>query len=174
MKHALTLPCIPFAPAAARRIGRGLLSGLLAASLLTGCGGGTEPLVVEPLAPLTFSAARQMWTLLALPAYRFTLATVCFCIPESAIEITVRDGKVSSAVYVDTRASVSPERLLALPTLTVLFDIGDDAYSRNAAQVKFTPNTRYGFLESIYIDYDLQMADEERGYQVSGFAVLVP
>jgi hypothetical protein len=150
-----------------------LVASLLVTSFLTACGGGDEPLVVAPpSAPLTFSAARQVWTLLALPAYRFTLATVCFCVPESAIEVTVRDGKVSSAVHVDTRAPVSPERLLTLPTLTVLFDIGDDAYARNAAQVRFTPNSRYGFLESIYIDYDVQMADEERGYQVSGFTVI--
>ncbi|WP_293995312.1 DUF6174 domain-containing protein [Sphaerotilus sp.] len=151
-----------------------LVASLLAANLLSGCGGGEAPLVVEPLAPHTFSVARQAWTSLALPAYRFTLATACFCITESEIEVTVRDGKVSSAVYVDTRTSVSPERLLALPTLTVLFDIGNDAYARHAAEVRFAPNARYGFLESIYIDYDVQMADEERGYQVSGFTVLTP
>lgn len=169
---------LPCAPAQHRidRIGRGLLTGLLVASLLAGCGGGSgdDPLPVVPNAPPTFLAARQLWTLMALPAYRFTLATVCFCIPESAIEVTVRDGQVSSAVYVDTRAPVSPARLLALPTLTVLFDLGADAYNRNAARVTFTPNTRYGFLESIDIDYSVQIADEEIGYRVSGFTVLVP
>jgi hypothetical protein len=151
------------------------LAALLAVPLLTGCGGGSDdPPLPDPVVPLSFSAARQVWTLLALPAYRFTLATVCFCVPESDIEVTVRDGQVTSAVHTDTRAPVSPARLLTLPTLTVLFDIGADAYARNAAQVTFTPNTRYGFLESIFIDYDVQMADEERGYRVSGFTVLTP
>lgn len=56
----------------------------------------------------------------------------------------------------------------------MLFDLGADAYNRNAARVTFTPNTRYGFLESIDIDYSVQIADEEIGYRVSGFTVLVP
>jgi hypothetical protein len=167
---------LPFFSAIDRRIDRGLWTGLLAASLLTGCGGGggDDLLPVVPGAPPTFLAARQLWTLLALPAYRFTLTTLCNCLPESNIEVTVRDGQVYSAVYIDTRTPVSPERLLSLPTLTVLFDLGGNAYARNAAQVRFTSNTRYGFLESIFIDYDVQIADEEIGYQVSGFTVLVP
>jgi hypothetical protein len=173
MQRSTPLPCFA---AVARRINRGLLAGLLASGFLIGCGGGGDeaPLPGLPGAPPSFLAARQLWTLLALPAYRFTLTTLCFCIPESSIEVTVRDGQVSSAVHVDTRVALSPERLRLLPTLTVLFDLGGNAYARNAAQVQFTSNTRYGFLESIFIDYDIQIADEEIGYQVSGFTVLVP
>lgn len=149
-----------------------LLAGL---ALLTACGGGgdTQEPPVTPQPPATWSAARQRWIAAEPVGYRYTLARICFCPPESPVTVTVRRGAITEAVESDTGTPLAAERRAALPTITGLYDLGDDAWRRGAASVQFEADATHGHLVSLWIDQDAQMVDEELGYRVSDYAVEV-
>lgn len=149
---------------------RSYLSALAMLALLSGCGGGGVT-SQEPTPPVSYAAAKQTWQNAGIQNYRFTLQTICFCIPEEAIRVVVTNGQVSSATFVPSGAPLGAGRLNTIKSLSGLFDTADQAYARGAAQVRFTGNGQYGYIENLYIDYDAMIADEEIGYTVTDFAV---
>ena len=134
---------------------------------LAACGDGTatDPGTSNP----DLAAARQRWADAGMVSYQYTLRTLCFCFPESPITITVKGGAVESAIYADTGAPTTPQRLATVPTMDRLFGVIEEAYSRNAAKVSVRYHPTLGYPEEIAIDYYAQGADDEIGYFVSGF-----
>ena len=60
--------------------------------------------------------------------------------------------------------------MAALPTLSGMFAVADAAYAENAETVNFTANVDHGYLEFLFIDYRVNMADEEISFNATGFA----
>ncbi len=143
-----------------RRIVLALLAGAV-----SGCGGEED----EP--PIEYIAAKQRWSAAAHMNYHFTLTRSCFCLAEGPIEVQVRQGAIASARFSDSGTSVSPLRLAALMTLSGLFDLADSAYAQKVAAVRFSAHPTHGYLESLFIDYHADTADDEIGYAVMNFAV---
>jgi len=73
----------------------------LLATAASGCGGNDE----RP--PAEYVAAKQRWSAAAHTDYHFTLTRVCFCLPESPIEVQVRHGAIASGRYADSGASLA-------------------------------------------------------------------
>ena len=139
---------------------------LIALSLLVlGCGDDDEP--QRP--PDAYYAARNTWSAHALGNYQFTLRQVCFCPHESPIVVTVADGKLAGATYVDTGEAVAAARQAQLPTIDGLFDLLANAYAGGADDVRVTYDGALGYPVSLRIDYDRAASDEEVGYNVSDF-----
>ncbi len=80
--------------------------------------------------------------------------------PEGPIQVIVRAGAVTGARFLDTGAALDAQRLATLPSISGLFALVDAAYAQSAATVEFTANAGYGYLESLFIDYSLQVADK--------------
>ena len=139
--------------------------------LLTACGGGEEDAPAAETVPVAYRMARAQWLQSEVTSYRFTLRQSCFCPPEEPVVVTVRGGVVAAARFTPSGTPVGAERLATLPTLSGLFALADAAYAARAAQIDFRANATHGYLETLYIDPDYQMADEERGYTVSAFEV---
>lgn len=141
---------------------------LLAVVSLLGCGSEETK---SP--PSQYFEAKERWSALAIPDYRFTLKTTCFCLAESDIVVIVAAGVLDSAFYVDTGTAPSEERMSRLFTLDGLFEIIADAYARKAAVVHVTYNSIAGFPEDVYIDYVSNLADEEIRYTIRDFQPLL-
>lgn len=146
---------------------------LIVALALIGCGGGDG--LIGTIPPSEYVEAKQRWSRAGVESYQFTIRTLCFCVPEGPISVVVRNGAVQGAIYVNTGAPVGGERLshvpTHVPTLSGLFDIADAAYSRRAAEVRFTSNAEYGYFENLYIDYDRGRADDEIGYMITNLVI---
>ncbi len=140
------------------------ISYVLFAFVLIGCGS-HDSTTQNP----DFSAAKQRWSDANVQDYQFTLRTICYCLPESDIVVSVKGGVIDTAFYKDTESPVSAERLQAVPTVNGLFDKIEDAYANNAALVQVTYNGTYGYPEDVFIDYSSNLADEEFRYQVTDF-----
>jgi len=148
--------------------------------LLAGCGGGsgnpenrlarTETETAVP-PPAEFSQARAKWTAGAISSYRFQLSQSCNCQYEGgAINVIVANGVVTRAYFEDTGVDLSAERTARLPTLDKLFELAEEAFSKDLT-VRFTANGEYGYLEHLFIDRIAGASDDELDYTVSGFSL---
>jgi hypothetical protein len=116
----------------------------------------------------------KLWQSQNLTSYDFTLERQCFC-PEDwrgPVNITVRNGKVTSVVYVSNGQTATTEKFSDVDTIEELFNIIRDAYDgkgafdQKAETVNVTYHPEMGYPLTIYIDVSQMMADEEQGYKV--------
>lgn len=121
-------------------------------------------------------ANRQKWDSLGISDYSFTLQRSCFCTPDSTrpINIQVRGGSVTSARYADTGELIPDDRQTNKQSIYNMnadgvFNLVQQGIKSGAAQVDAKYDPKYGLPTSIYIDQNLQMADEEVGYTISNF-----
>ncbi len=107
-----------------------------------------------------------LWKNAHLSNYTYTYKRLCFCPPEEDIAVTVQYGDVTAAYYPGNNP-VLPERLDGLFTVEELFQVIQKAITDEVARLDVTYNSKLGYPESIFIDVDEQMADEERTHLVS-------
>jgi len=116
----------------------------------------------------------KLWQSQNLTSYDFTLERQCFC-PEDwrgPVNITVRNGKVTSLVYVSNGQTATADKFGDVDTIDELFDVIRDAYEgkntfdQKAETVNVTYHPEMGYPLTIYIDVSQMMADEEQGYTV--------
>jgi hypothetical protein len=131
---------------------------VLAASCLVACGSPGRS---------RQESSRALWSEEGPTSHQFTLRWICFCVPDFTrpTRITVRDGAIASATDEETGMAVDPSTRRLL-TIDGLFDVIDDAYQRNAAQVDVTYDPNDGHPVSANIDYDKNAVDEELGFRV--------
>ena len=105
-----------------------------------------------------------------LQDYTYTISRNCFCPEEfrGPFVVTVRDGKFSSATYEGTTQPVDH----SIPTIAELFDLINDACTTPTAGLSVVYNDEMGYPESLYIDQNECIADEETSYMVSGLEKL--
>jgi hypothetical protein len=110
---------------------------------------------------------RALWKNANLSTYTYTYKRMCFCPPEKDIAVTVQYGDVAAASYSPDDTPVLPERLDDLFTVEELFQVIEKAITDEVARLDVTYNSELGYPESIFIDVDEQMADEEITHFVS-------
>jgi uncharacterized protein DUF6174 len=104
--------------------------------------------------------------------YTYTLVLSCFCAGGGTpVHVTVRDGEVVDAVYAGdgrgAEAGTPADRLMWL----TINDVIREANDTQAASVRVDWPAGQDYPSSVYVDGDLQAADEERGYQVSNVVI---
>jgi hypothetical protein len=114
-----------------------------------------------------FSRNRAIWDRKNLSNYEFTLTVSCFC-PEAVA------GPHLIKVVDDTIASVNDKpydhsTMGLLMTIDELFTYVGKSIERKPYQKSITYNSLFGYPESVYFDFEKTMADEEMGYQITGF-----
>ncbi|RWX43416.1 hypothetical protein H206_03122 [Candidatus Electrothrix aarhusensis] len=110
---------------------------------------------------------RILWKNANLSNYTYTYKRMCFCPQEEDIVVTVQYGNVTAASYYPSHNPVLPERLDGLFTVEELFQVIQKAITNEVAQLDVTYNAELGYPESIFIDVDKQMIDEEMTHLVS-------
>ncbi len=116
------------------------------------------------------AAARARWAQTDASNYVFELQRSCFCAPDFVrpVRIEIRDGLVSSAVYVDTEEPI-PTPLTSVPTIDDLFDEIQDAIDGGAFSVIADYDAGIGYPISVSIDHIELAIDDEMAFTVSSF-----
>lgn len=114
------------------------------------------------------AANRALWLEQGIESYSMILQRNCFCPPEwrGPIEMQVRERDVVSWTYVESGASVPDDRVEFFPPVAGLFNEIEEAIDREADDVIAEYHTELGYPLTVFIDENLQTADEEVGYEV--------
>lgn len=127
--------------------------------VLTSC---TKPATTDEV-----TSREMLWKNAAIHQYTYTLRVNCFC-PVSVV------GPHIIKVVADTIVSVNglpyqPTVTGKLSTLAELFSFIRESDAKKPYQRKVQFNDVYGFPESVFYDFNQQIADEEIGYVVTDF-----
>lgn len=112
---------------------------------------------------------RQIWEAHAPDAYVVELERLCFCgeAARGPVRVTIQGGGVVSRVYVASGDTVPQEFSDLFPPVDGLFDILQEAVDRPAANVDVTWDPIWGSPATFFIDYSVNIADEELGFRVT-------
>lgn len=111
---------------------------------------------------------RAVWQAQRPDRYRMVLRHQCFCGPEALgpVEMEVENGVVVRRVYTEDGSPVEAPFAEAFPTVSGLFDLLAEAVETGADQISVTWDPVTGVPEQLFIDYQVNVADEEEGYQI--------
>jgi hypothetical protein len=116
--------------------------------------------------------ARALWQAHGGAWYTFRLSRECFCVLAGRqIELSVENGSVVWAQFVDSKSPVENAWFAYLQTVPDLFDLIDDAITRKAASLAVTYDPIYGYPTKISVDYSATVADDEETYTASDLSL---
>ena len=139
-------------------------------SLLTACNttGNNPTTPTAPSTPVspyqqTLDKYQQRWQQANITHYLYIFQRSCFCPSEyrSPVVTEVNNNTVISAHLKGAKQPLSNNLNGNKQTINYFFDKIQDAINRKAHQLTIKYNEQYGYPESISIDYDKMMADEE-------------
>lgn len=113
---------------------------------------------------------RSLWEAQRPDHYRYVLRHTCFCAPAAIgpVEIEVQGGSVASRRYVESGEPVPEDLAEVFPSVSGLFDVLQEALDTGADEIEVTWDPVLGYPREFFIDYQVNVADEEQGYAVVG------
>lgn len=117
---------------------------------------------------------QQRWQQANLQHYEYVFQRGCYCPREvrAAVVTEVVAGKVVKAVVQKTQENLASHLQTNQQTMQYFFDKIQAAIDKNAAKIEVKYNEQYGYPESIFIDYNTRLADEELRLSAKNLRVL--
>lgn len=110
----------------------------------------------------SLASARARWSATSSPSYSYKVNRACECVLGGRlIAVTVNNGSVVSAAYVDSRSAVEQALLTYVLTVPDLFDLIQDALDRRAVYLAVTYDPTFGYPTHIEVDYSANTVDDE-------------
>ena len=107
-------------------------------------------------------AARARWRAQGGDSYTVEISRSCFCVLGGRrVTVTVTNGAVVGADYLDSGGPVETALLTYIPTIPDLFDLIQDALDKNPASFLAIYDPTYGYPTRIEIDFSATVADDE-------------
>ena len=116
------------------------------------------------------SSNQSKWNKKNIAIYEFTLTINCFC-PQERVGphvIKVVDGQIVSV----NNMPYDPDATGELMTIDDLFTFVATSIERHPYRKTIEYNSTFGYPQTVWFDFNKTMADEEIGYQITGFKVI--
>jgi hypothetical protein len=114
--------------------------------------------------------ARALWNVNGVSDYEVIARTLCFCgYGGERVRVVVRDGNVTSAVVVSTGRVLTVQEAIQYRPIEQLFDVIEAAERADAHSIEARYDPHYGYPTYFFIDYSINAADEEFGYEIVSF-----
>lgn len=144
----------------------------LAAVFLSAClSDPTTPPHPESDSP-DLTGARMQWDRSEPEAYAYTVRRYCFCAGGPVYVIANRDSVVSAEADAGSRGFQGGIPDKQAYSIDSLFAEVQSVAGRNFHSRSFSFDATYGFPDSVAIDFELLLADEEYSLVIDGFRVL--
>lgn len=116
-------------------------------------------------------SAWDKWQKAKLGSYEMTMKITCFCLAGRVgpHQIVVKDGAIAT---VNGQPYDVSKAYGNLPTIDELFALITIKKAENPFQSRLNYDPTYGFPSEIYFDPSQNIADDEIGYQITGFKIL--
>ena len=151
-------------------------------SLLSACNStGSNPPAAPtgsktPVSPYqqTLNKYKQRWQQANIKNYSYTFQRSCSCMRDYTKEVltTVKNNNVVNAHWKDSKQPLDSKFKDNRQTINYFFSKIQDAIDRQAAVITVKYNEQYGYPETLSIDYDKRMADEELWLSAKNFRKL--
>lgn len=140
----------------------GLLIALVTLLTLAACSRHREVLVEN-------HEAEIRWQQLALTDYIFHFQRRCECSYDYTREarITVSNGEIVDITFADDQSQAPRDMWNDFPTVAGLFEAIETAAAEDAHEIRVTYDPDAGYPQSIFIDKQELLADEEKIWQIS-------
>jgi hypothetical protein len=114
--------------------------------------------------------ARAQWNVNGVSDYEVIARTLCFCgYGGERARVVVRNGQVTSVVLLSTGRVLSPQESVSYRPIDQLFDMIEAADRAGAHRIEARYDAHYGYPTYFFIDYSVNAADEEFGYEILSF-----
>lgn len=148
-------------------------------SLLSACNstGGKPPTYPEkPISPYqqTLNKYKQRWQQANINNYQYTFQRSCFCMRDytKAVITTVKNNNVIDAHWKGSKKPLGDKFKNNQQTINYFFAKIQDAIDKKAAVITVKYNEQYGYPETLSIDYNKMIADEELWLSAKNFRKL--
>ena len=101
--------------------------------------------------------------------YFFTVRPTCFCPDTKKRLVTIKNNKIENVKYIPSNINLDAKALKQEKAISGYFDFIQDAINKDADNIKVTYNKTYGYPETISIDYNKKVVDEEISYEITHF-----
>jgi hypothetical protein len=112
----------------------------------------------------TLAERQAQWQSKNVDDYTFTISRQCFCPFTEPLVVTVVDG-VATAITKAGQPAAEQDAVGLPTTVPALFAVV--ATNASAAKLSVEWDVTFGFPTSIQVDADLQVVDEEFGFQIT-------
>ena len=113
-----------------------------------------------------FRASQSRWAAAAMDDYRFTLAIYCLCPFKEPVEVTVRDGQVTS---VTAHGLDAPADDVSWYPLTMELALRAVEEHLDADEITVTFDPALGYPTHVSAKPDLETYDDEVNFDISNF-----
>lgn len=112
---------------------------------------------------------RQLWHSQKIANYQYSYKQVCFCpLPSNIpVRVLVKNNKVIGVTPLETGQTLEEVNLDSYKTINQLFEIIENAVTKNADKITVTYNSKLGYPTEIFIDYIVLAADDEITYSAT-------
>lgn len=151
----------------------GALLAAAAAVAVASCDGSLSPSQIRgQRAELT--VARRRWTTQGPASYRYRFQYLCFCPATlaAAVEIHVRDGRVTAVLDPSSGRPAAPAAGRPTPTVEDLFAVVEAAIERPVDWLDVQYDLVLGYPAVIRLDPDTRTIDEETSYFAGSLTAL--
>lgn len=114
----------------------------------------------------TISGPRMLWAKHATSSYVIEQTRICFCVDAGYyVQVTVVNNEIVKGIHLEDSTLLVEEDFRPYKTVEELFGFIDEAVRKKPAVLRVTYDPIYGYPRSIFVDKNLDMADEEIGYK---------
>jgi hypothetical protein len=150
------------------------MKGLMAALALAGFGlsGCMNDSGNDKASGIDLNASRSKWTVSEPAEYTYTIHRYCECSPAKVLVRANRDSVISAELPAENLATPTtlPDRQ-GFSIEAVFSELGK-ALDRDSDSRKVSFNGTFGFPDTVEIDFDKGMADEELFLRITDFTVV--
>lgn len=131
---------------------------------------GNPPTSVDGIEFQSYTQNLALWQQQKINTYVIDFQRICFCQPDltQPVTLSVENHNLSEAIYLSGSA-VNQSNYLHFYTINKAFLLIQEAFDKNAAEIRVVYDQEFGFPSSVFIDYDKRLADEELQFKFSNF-----
>lgn len=104
---------------------------------------------------------QERWAQQNISTYTFRLQRICFCALVDPVNVTVRDGDITTIVVADSQDELDPSMFAQFYTVDGLFQVVQDALDGDAHSVVVAYHSEFGYPVDVAIDYIEMAIDDE-------------